>query len=184
MNVHFNGNPILNNITVAGSFMQSCWEWKGSLDQGKAVFYGDGRKLSAPRYLWNQICEPKLEPEHHLSYCFKGNRACVSPLHRRYYRTDLEHIEAYILRSNNSDECSLWAGSFFRDGYPAIWIGSKSRRAHRAYWEALYGEIPAGLIVKHDCDFKECLVHLRLSSFEENIGDMWRRGRSGLQRRQ
>jgi len=178
----FNGHPLWDSISVNGSFMRNCWEWKGSLDQGKAVFYEDGRKLSAPRYLWNQICEPKLQPKHHLSYCLRGNGACVSPLHRRYYRTDLEHIEAYILRSNNSDECSVWAGSFFRDGYPAIWIGSKSRRAHRAYWEAIHGEIPAGQVIMHDCDLRSCLVHLRRGSSEENIRDMWRRGRSRLQR--
>jgi len=183
MNVHFDGNSILSKITVAGSFMQSCWVWKSSLDQGRAVFYEDGHKLSASRYLWNQICQPRLESEHHLSYCLRGNRACVSPLHRRYYRTDLEHVESYILRSNDPDACSLWAGSF-RNGYPVIRIGSKPRRAHRAYWEALYGEIPAGQVIMHDCDLRECLVHLKLGSSEENTRDMWRRGRSGLQRRQ
>jgi len=182
MNVHFDGNPILNSISVTGSFMHSCWEWQGSLDQGKAVFYVDGHKLSAPRHLWNQICEPKLEPQHHLTYCLKGNRACVSPLHRRYYRTDLEHIEAYTLRSNNADACSLWAG-FFKQGYPVAQLGGKSKYVHRAYWEIVHGEISGGEVIRHDCDFRECLVHLSLGSSGENSRDMWKRGRSGLQRR-
>jgi len=183
MNVTFNGHPVWNDISVTGSFMQNCWIWNGPLNQGKAVFRENGRILSAPRYLWNQICEPKLESEHHLSWCLRGNLACVSPLHRRYYRNDAEHVECYI-GEPRPDGCREWLGLRHEKGYPIIRLGGKKRRAHRVVWELAHGPIPNGLLVCHFCDHPFCceISHLWVGSARDNFDDMVRKGRAFWQK--
>ena len=78
-----------------------------------------------------------------------------------------------------SDECWPWRGGKLPNGYGAFWLGSNNTGAHRAAYRLFVGEIPAGLVVRHSCDNKECVnpAHLTLGSQAQNIADKVGRGR-------
>lgn len=73
--------------------------------------------------------------------------------------------------------CTLWSGTLDEHGYGRDGWG---HLAHRIAWEALHGPIPAGLVVRHDCDNPRCVNvdHLRLGTHADNVADRVARGRS------
>jgi len=181
----FNGNPVWDQIHVEGSLRSSCWEWIGPHNGVKPVWEVDGRRLSAIRYVWNLLCVPKLKQKDRLTRCQAGNPSCVSPLHRHYFRDDLEHIERFIRRSSDPTACTRWSGALSHNGYPLILIDGITRRANRVLYEQLHGLIPLGKLILHRCDMRSCLLdaHLYAGSAQNNVDDMVERGRAAWQQR-
>ncbi len=89
-----------------------------------------------------------------------------------------ERIESYIQRGR-PDQCWVWLGPQLKSGYGTLVIGNRSRRAHRAVYERSIGPIPANLCVIHTCDNKLCVNpnHLRLGTHQDNMRDMFAKGR-------
>lgn len=76
--------------------------------------------------------------------------------------------------------CLLWTGYCDSIGYGRI--GNKKTKqvkTHRASYELAYGEIPAGMVVMHTCDVRNCVnpKHLRLGTQADNVADMVAKGR-------
>jgi len=145
----------------------------------------NARRLSAARCIWNLFCSPKLKADDHLTSCQAGNLSCVSPLHRHYYRNDLEHLERFIRRSSDSTACTSWGGALSYNGYPLILIDGITRRANRVLYEQLHGPIPPGKLILHRCNVRFCLndLHLYCGSAQDNVNDMIRCGRAPWQQR-
>lgn len=81
------------------------------------------------------------------------------------------------------DKCWLWNGNTQRSGYGRIQSGGKGTKtllAHRYSYELHNRPIPDGLIVLHSCDTPGCVnpAHLRLGTYQENMDDMWAKGRA------
>jgi hypothetical protein len=76
--------------------------------------------------------------------------------------------------------CWYWMAGLFRGGYGQFRFG-RNTRAHRVAYEALVGEIPAGLDLDHLCRVRHCVnpEHLEPVTRKENI----RRGETGKYRR-
>ena len=83
-----------------------------------------------------------------------------------------------------SDGCWLWTGAIKSNGYGHI--GSegpggylKVRTTHRVSWELHFGPIPAGLLVLHRCDVRNCVRpdHLFLGTHTDNMLDCIAKGR-------
>lgn len=79
-----------------------------------------------------------------------------------------------------TDECWLWKGTINPTGYGLISIDSRPRLAHRVSWTVHNGEIPDGLFVLHRCDTPLCVRpdHLFLGTQNDNMADMWTKGRA------
>ena len=78
------------------------------------------------------------------------------------------------------EACWPWKARTQTVGYGICrFRGESNVLAHRAAYMIEYGEIPDGLFVLHECDFKLCCnpKHLRLGSQQENLADMRRKGR-------
>ena len=68
--------------------------------------------------------------------------------------------------------CLLWAGAQV-DGYGSVWLDGRSRLVHKVVYEAEYGAVPAGLVLRHRCFTSQCAqpTHLRPGTVRENILD-------------
>lgn len=83
----------------------------------------------------------------------------------------------------SAGECWPWTGKRrSANGYGIIQIGgkgSKSTGAHRVSFELHKQAIPPGLVVMHTCDNPECVNpdHLALGTYQDNMADMWSKGR-------
>jgi hypothetical protein len=76
------------------------------------------------------------------------------------------------------NECWLWTGAKNR-GYGVARVGGRQEGAHRTAYRAAYGDIPAGLLVRHNCDNPPCCnpAHLSLGTQADNMRDKRERGR-------
>jgi hypothetical protein len=79
------------------------------------------------------------------------------------------------------DENNCWNFTGYRNpyGYGNIRIDGKTKLAHRAMWEEVFGEIPAGMYACHKCDNPACINpdHLFLGTNLDNVRDMKNKGR-------
>ena len=75
--------------------------------------------------------------------------------------------------------CWLYGKSGYRARYPVVSVNGQPKRANRAVWEAIYGGIPPGLAVLHNCDCPLCVnpLHLFLGTQADNAIDMMVKGR-------
>jgi hypothetical protein len=65
-------------------------------------------------------------------------------------------------------------------GYGEVWVQGKRQYAHRTAYEVVYGEIPEGEVVRHQCDNPRCVrpEHLLIGSQADNLRDARERGRA------
>jgi len=75
--------------------------------------------------------------------------------------------------------CLMWPLSVLADGYGAVNIDGKSRRAHRYSYSIFRGPIGPGLCACHHCDVKLCInpAHLFLGTALKNNRDCMKKGR-------
>jgi len=81
---------------------------------------------------------------------------------------------------DKSGECWMWTAAKGRGGYGNFTLDGRSINAHRASYILNVGPIPAGAVVRHQCDTPLCVnpSHLQLGSYSDNTQDMVRRGRA------
>lgn len=79
--------------------------------------------------------------------------------------------------------CHEWQSTIRRDGYGAFWFGGRKSLAHRVAYSLFVGD-PGELRVLHRCDNRRCVnpEHLFLGTDQDNVRDMWAKGR-GVGRR-
>lgn len=82
--------------------------------------------------------------------------------------------------------CIEYQGHRDKDGYGRQYNPATQRQtpAHRMAWEAVFGAIPDGMVVRHRCDNPPCInvEHLELGTQAQNQQDVVLRGRLGLRK--
>jgi hypothetical protein len=82
----------------------------------------------------------------------------------------------------DSNNCWLWTGCSFKNGYGRMRFGKFTRVPHRVSYELMIGSIPDGLLVCHSCDVRLCCNpdHLFLGTDADNIRDCQTKGRRAV----
>ena len=78
------------------------------------------------------------------------------------------------------DACWLWSRYRNACGYGVLGVGGKATAlAHRSCYAVYVSEIPEGVQVLHTCDTPACVnpAHLFLGTHQDNMADMYRKGR-------
>ena len=70
-------------------------------------------------------------------------------------------------------QCTVWRGHLDKDGYGIFFFRRLNRKAHRVSYYANVGDIPAGMVVDHVCNVRNCVEpsHLRILTPRENSLD-------------
>jgi hypothetical protein len=95
-----------------------------------------------------------------------------------------QRFYSYVTMPNGPLACWGWTGAPDRHGYGSLNLRKNSQKtnpikAHRISYEIHYGPIPDGLYVCHHCDNPPCCnpAHLFLGTHQDNVADMWQKGR-------
>lgn len=76
--------------------------------------------------------------------------------------------------------CTLWTGTIDKDGYGVFALRSGDQgRAHVYAWVQANGPVPAGLVIRHHCDVRNCirLDHIESGTPPQNVDDAMVRDR-------
>lgn len=85
-----------------------------------------------------------------------------------------------VLSMSTSCGCRIWLAALCSKGYGMISVGGKVRKAHRVSYEVANGvQLEPKDNVLHSCDVPACINpdHLSLGDHEQNVRDMFQRGR-------
>ncbi len=115
---------------------------------------------------------------HYWRFRKHGNPLASIPLLPRSMSAD-ERFYAHVDRGGDED-CWLWKAYRNSDGYGVMRRGQRTEHAHRVAWEIASGPVPNGIHVLHHCDNPPCVnpAHLFLGTHQENMDDMYAKGRS------
>lgn len=87
-------------------------------------------------------------------------------------------------RLDKTGDCWIFTGAKDRDGYGQVHHARTAKdlgvtRAHQMAYVTWKGEIPDGYFVCHTCDNPSCCNpdHLFLGTAQDNVDDMWSKGR-------
>ncbi len=105
---------------------------------------------------------------------YRSKRNGVTPLDRLIAR--LTAFDAF--------GCWEWTGGRYYNGYAAHTVNGRAVRGHRYMYEQVYGPIPPGMVVMHECDNPPCCnpLHLRLGTTRDNVLDKFSKGRANISR--
>lgn len=74
-------------------------------------------------------------------------------------------------RTIPAGECRNWTGYVGTSGYGELNVGGKKIAVHRYVFGEVHGEVPAGLVVDHNCRNRRCCNpdHLEAITNQENL---------------
>lgn len=121
--------------------------------------------------------------EMHLSR--KERTGVVGPVDA-YEHATMEERHAALVSQAGPNECWPWLARKNNNGYGVfgVKVGERwqNRYAHRVAYEIRFGQLPAGVVLRHSCDNPPCCnpAHLVPGTQADNMQDMVRRGRHGF----
>ncbi len=88
-------------------------------------------------------------------------------------------MERFWAKVKKTNECWLWTGAQFSNGYGQLRLDRRLQRAHRVSYFLTFGAFPDDQDVLHDCDVRLCVkpTHLYLGDDIDNARDREARGR-------
>ena len=93
--------------------------------------------------------------------------------------TLMQRINHYTCKTDNDEECWVWATSRDTSGYALLWWEGQQRRAARLLCAERGDALAADLVVMHICDNPPCMnpKHLKIGTVQDNVLDAFSKGR-------
>lgn len=93
-------------------------------------------------------------------------------------------MDRFMSKVEKTDTCWNWTAFIHKNGYGRLSFNKKQMAAHRVSFILHKGQINDGLFVLHTCDNRKCINpdHLLLGTQKENLIDMAKKGRQGIQK--
>jgi hypothetical protein len=97
----------------------------------------------------------------------------------KYTSKEIARFWGKVQKTDSPNDCWEWRAGCFQNGYGCIKIDNVSKGAHRIAYEITFGKISSNLYICHKCDNKKCCNpnHLFQATHQENMNDMYRKGR-------
>ncbi len=94
--------------------------------------------------------------------------------------TDVQRRRFFAKMVKSDTGCWEWKKTY-QGHRPMFFMDGKLHIAARVMWEVACGPIQQGMNVCHKCDNPNCVRadHLFLGTHEDNMADMWQKGRTG-----
>jgi hypothetical protein len=91
---------------------------------------------------------------------------------KKYLRRIFESAKVDVRR------CWIYGKSRCSNGYGGVSVNGKTRSAHRAVYELMFGTLAADEFVLHQCDNKMCInpFHLAVGCRSQNMKEAYERG--------
>ncbi len=88
-------------------------------------------------------------------------------------------IDRFAEKVHVTDDCILFTDAVHGGGYCRFWNGEREKQAHVAAYELFVEPVPAGALVCHTCDVRNCVNpdHLYIGTHKTNAQDMHERQR-------
>lgn len=149
---------------ILGQEVRRVWlEWASEQDNPK------------PSWLlpWEELSEADKEVDRRI-----GERMYRAGLSRTVIATEGRFWALVDVRGE--DDCWMWQGGSYSDGYGRFYHGGKTVRASRFAWENINGPMADGMKACHSCDTPGCCNprHIWLGTYAENNADRAAKGRS------
>jgi len=123
------------------------------------------------------LARPDVVRRGHGKFC---SYVCTGRSQTSRFSTDpAARLEARVDKSAGPDACWPWQGKRSAQGYGHVTIAKRDELTHRLAYQAVHGQIPAGMLVCHHCDNPPCCnpKHLFLGTYQDNAQDMHAKGR-------
>jgi hypothetical protein len=168
-----------------------CWDYTGSLDcDGYPSFVNLCGKRVRPTRAVYQYIKGTLLPDWVVTQTC-GNKKCLNPEHlkagerAKIVPRPPNNTLVTILMQTKIDlktNCWEWLGLKSKDGYGKVSQNSRTYSVHRLVYSLINGEIPKEVFVCHRCDNPSCCnpEHLFLGNHQENMDDMYSKGRGAF----
>lgn len=169
---------LLKYVAIAQE--DDCWLWTGGLSNGKYpkwLPYKSGLSCHPSKAMY-QLFKGEI-PEGSKVTRTCGNSLCCNPKH---LVTDVERFWSKVDKTSDPNGCWLWLDHIKATGYGEFRDGKKKVRAHRFAYEIIFGSIPKGMHLMHNCDRRNCVNpwHMTVGTALDNQRDMTAKGRGRI----